>query len=56
MTEKQTELNQRLTRLVAQAIFDKFVEGDSYGFGTWEDFQDEAKAAIRAYEEFYAHQ
>lgn len=54
MTKNQTKQYEQLKQQVAQAIFDKFIDGDSYGFGTWEDFQDEAEAAIKAYEAFYA--
>lgn len=52
---KQTVQYQQLKQQVAQAIFEKFIEGDSYGFGTWEDFQEEAEAAIKTYEAFYAN-
>lgn len=38
--------NEKLREDVAKAIFDKFVEGDSYGWGNWMDFLDEADAAI----------
>jgi hypothetical protein len=39
---------------VAKAIFDKFVEGDSYGWGDWHDFLDEAEAAIDVVLKFQA--
>lgn len=35
-----------LREKVAQAIYAKFIDGDSYGFGTWQDFVEEADAAI----------
>lgn len=41
------ETNKELREKVAKAIFDKFVEGDSYGWGDWHDFLDEADAAIK---------
>ncbi len=41
MSEKQ------LREEVAKAIFEKFIEGDSYGFGNHMDFLDEAEAAIK---------
>lgn len=43
LTDKDRKI---LKQLVANAIYTKFIEGDSYGFGTWEDFVEEADAAI----------
>lgn len=43
LTDKDRKI---LKQLVASAIYTKFIEGDSYGFGTWEDFVEEADAAI----------